>query len=318
MKNVLVTLPINENHRTLLEASGTDCQFTYILPGESTAAQVQAADVIIGNVPRDQIGGSSRLGLLQLSSAGTDGYLNPGVLAEHTILANATGAYGKSVAEHMFSMLLMLQKKLHLYRDDRINGAWLDHGSVSALSHSTVLIIGLGDIGTHFARLVKNMGAHVIGIKRRPSVCPDGVDELHLMSELDTVLPAADVVFSILPNTAATQGLYNKDFFAKMKPSAIFLNGGRGNAVNQDDLLTALQNRTIQSAGIDVTVPEPLPADSPLWQEPNLLITPHVSGSFHLADTMDQIIAIAAANLKAYLTGEPVKNIIDSTTGYCK
>ncbi len=318
MKRILVVLPVNEKHKRRLERISNDSVFHYVPISEVTAELVQNSEIIVGNVPPTYISASNILELLQLNSAGTDGYILPGVLFTNTVLTNATGAYGKSVAEHMFAMMMSLQKKLHLYRDDRTNGEWKDYGIVSSISEATVTIIGLGDIGLYFAKMAKALGAYVIGIKRRKSDCPSQVDELHLMEDLKEIVPRSDIIVSFLPNTPLTYHLYNTDFFKCMKNSAIFLNGGRGTAVDQDALLAAIQNGEILSAGLDVTDPEPLPPEHPLWKEKNVMITPHVSGAYHLPETLDKIVEIAATNIENHLAGKPLKNVVDFETGYCK
>lgn len=317
MKKVLVVLPVNEHHKEKLEQAGAGCEFQYLPWEEVTAEEVKAADYIIGNVPAGYIEQSSRLEVLQLGSAGVDPYIISGILAPKTILLSARGAYGKTVGEHMFAMALMMQKKLHLYRDDRSTGGWNDYGTVTSISDATVLIIGLGDIGLHFAGMAKALGAHVIGVKRRMSDCPEQVDELYLMEDLEKILPKADIILSVLPSTSSTQNIYSNAFFKSMKKSGIFLNAGRGTAVDQDALLLALKNKEILAAGVDVTEPEPLPGDHPLWREQNMFITPHVSGQYHLPETLDKIVEIAASNLKAYLSGKALKNTVDFNTGYC-
>ncbi len=318
MKNVLVLLPVEARHKEKLEAAGAGCRFVYSDPDSVTAEQIRAANIILGLPKADMIRASKNLEWLQLASAGTDPYIVPGVLDEKTVLTNATGAYSKAVSEHAFALTLMLTKKLHLYRDEQHNRRWSDHGAVSSLSDSTVAVVGLGDIGRAYARLVKAMGAYVIGVKRRAGDCPDCVDELVMTQDLDTVLPRADVVMSILPNTAATRYLYTDASFDRMKDSAVFINCGRGNAVSAEALYRALSEHKIAAAGVDVTETEPLPADSPLWELENLVITPHISGGFHLAETFERIVDIAAGNLTAFLKGEKLRNEVDFTTGYAK
>ncbi|WMJ87499.1 D-2-hydroxyacid dehydrogenase [Anaerocolumna sp. MB42-C2] len=318
MKRILITLPVTEHHKKRLEGTNTDCSFGYVPLSEVTIDMVQNSEIIVGNVPASFIAASDTLELLQLNSAGTDAYIVPGVLSSKTILTNATGAYGKTVAEHMFGMMMCLQKKLHLYRDDRVNGDWNDYGTVTSITGATVAVIGLGDIGLYFAGMAKALGAYVIGVKRRKSDCPKQADELHLMEDIDEIIPKSDVIVSFLPNTPSTYHLYDTEFFSKMKNSAVFLNGGRGSAVDQDALLSAVQNREISAAGLDVTDPEPLPPTHPLWREKNIMITPHVSGSYHLPETLDKIVEIAATNIENYLTGKSLKNLIDFETGYCK
>lgn len=189
---------------------------------------------------------------------------------------------------------------------------------MSSLSDSTVAVVGLGDIGRAYARLVKAMGAYVIGVKRRAGNCPDCVDELVMTRDLDTVLPRADVIMSVLPNTAETRFLYTDESFDSMKDSAVFINCGRGNAVSSAVLYRALSEHKIAAAGVDVTETEPLPADSPLWTLENLVITPHISGGFHLPETFERIVEIAADNLAAFLAGRELRNVVDFSTGYAK
>ncbi len=318
MKKVLCVLPVEQRHKEKLEKTGKDCEFIYVPAKEVTEAQVQSAEIILGCVPAAMIKGSEKLELLQLNTAGADPYIVKGVLAEKTVLTNATGAYSKAVAEHGFASALMLQKKLHLYRDAQRTGAWSEFGTVTSMADATVLVVGLGDIGCHFARLCKAMGATVIGVKRRPSAKPEGVDELYTMESLDGLLPRADVVFSILPGTKEVYHLYNAERFAKMKKTAVFINDGRGGAVDQDALYEALTEGKIYAAAIDVTEPEPLPKDHRLWQLDNLLLTPHVSGYYHLPETFERIVDIAAENLDRFMNGKELKNIVDFETGYKK
>lgn len=127
---------------------------------------VQEANVIIGNVDPFYLQEAKNLEWLQLNSAGADPYVKKGVLPEDVILTNATGAYGPSVAEHMLAVLFSLQKKLHLYRDNQNQCEWQDEGGIMSLCGGTLLIVGLGDIGLYFARLMKNFDYHIIGIKR--------------------------------------------------------------------------------------------------------------------------------------------------------
>lgn len=318
MKKVLVALDMEQRHREKLMAAGEGCEFVFTGMNEASEEQVQRADVIIGNVPAEYIKASAHLELLQLFSAGTDPYIVPDVLSEKTVLANATGAYGKAVSEHAFALTLMLQKKLHLYRDNQNLSRWKDEGPVTSVSDSTVVVVGLGDIGRHYARLVHNMGAHVIGVKRRAGDCPDCVDELCLNEDLDRAIARADIIASFLPGTGGTWHLYNADRFAIMKPNAIFINCGRGSAVDSEALYCALSCGKIAAAGVDVAETEPLPPDSKLWKLENLVITPHISGNFHLPDILERVVDIACTNLRANLGGGEYINAVDMKTGYKK
>lgn len=318
MKNILVTIPVKPQHKERLESIAPDCAFTYTTIPGATEELIARSDVILGCVNADRIHASERLALLQLNSAGADPYIKPGILAKKTVLTNATGAYSKTVAEHGFACMMMLQKNLHLYRDAQLRSQWIDVPTVTSPADSVIAVIGLGDIGNHFAKMAKSLGAYVIGVKRRPSACPEYVDELYTTDELDKVLPRADVIFSVLPGTAATNHIYTAERFKAMKDTAIFINCGRGSAVDMNVLYEALKNHDIASAAVDVFETEPLPADSPLWSLDNLLVTPHTAGFYHLKDTLELIVDIAAENLSVYINGGEYRNIVDLETGYKK
>lgn len=316
MKTILVALPVEQRHKEKLEAAAPGCSFLYVPREEVTAEQAAAAEVIIGNVAPALIAGAEKLRLFQLNSAGADAYLEPGVLREDVLLCNATGAYSKAVAEHGLAVTLALQKKLPLYRDGQRAHAWRDRGLVTSMADATVLVVGLGDIGLHYARMAKALGATVVGLKRRPGGKPEGVDELYTTDKLDELLPRADVIFSVLPGTPETTHLYTAERFGLMKNSAIFVNCGRGSAVEPETLRQALEDGEIAAAGVDVTEVEPLPAESPLWDLENLLVTPHVAGDNHLPETFERIVGIAAKNLALWLAGEEPTTIVDRKTGY--
>ena len=318
MKTILVTLPVERRHREKLEAAAPGCAFLYVPGAEVTAAQAASAEVIIGNIAPALIAGADRLALFQLNSAGADAYLKPGVLRGDVLLCNATGAYSKAVAEHGLAMTLALQKKLTLYRDGQRAHVWRERGLVTSIADATVLVVGLGDIGLHYARLAKALGATVVGLKRRPGEKPEGVDELYTTDRLDELLPRADVIFSVLPGTPATTRLYTAERFRLMKNSAVFVNCGRGSAVELEVLRRALEDGEIAAAGIDVAEVEPLPPDSPLWDVENLLITPHVAGEYHLPETFERIVDIAAKNLALWLDGKTPSTLVDRKTGYKK
>lgn len=318
MKNVLVLMPVEARHREKIEAAGAGCNIIYARPDTVTEEMIRSANVILGQPKADMIGASENLEWLQLESAGTDAYIVPGVLSGKTVLTNATGAYTKAVSEHAFALTLMLQKKLYLYRDEQKKAVWSDHGTVGSLSDCTVAVVGLGDIGQAYARLVKAMGAKVIGVKRRATNMPDCVDELIMTQDLDKILPRADVIMSILPNTPATRYIYTAESFDRMKDTALFINCGRGNAVSSEVLYQALSENKIAAAAMDVAEEEPLPPDSPLWGLENLVITPHISGGFHLPETFERIVDIAAGNLAAYVEGKELRNVVDFATGYKK
>ncbi|MEF2801224.1 MAG: D-2-hydroxyacid dehydrogenase [Acutalibacter sp.] len=330
-KRALVTIPTGERHRNLLQQAapgwefrfrGTDtlvCAPQEALPGQPvTQEDVDWAQVILGNVPAAMLHGSPALEWLQTNSAGVEPYIQPGVLAGDTLLTNATGAYGLAIAEHMLGMLLELFKKLELYRDAQKSGAWQSQGAVKAVYGSTVLVLGMGDIGGEFAARCKALGAKVIGVRRSPRPCPEYADEVHLLEDLDSLLPQADVVAITLPGTDATRGLMSRERLAKMKEGAVLLNVGRGFIVDTEALCDALERGHLSGAGVDVTDPEPLPPTHRLWNIPTAVVTPHISGFYHLRETHERIVGIFLENLRHFQAGEPLRNLVDFATGYRK
>lgn len=330
-KRALVTIPTGERHRNLLQQAapgwefrfrGTDtlvCAPQEALPGQPvTQEDVDWAQVILGNVPAAMLHGSPALEWLQTNSAGVEPYIQPGVLAGDTLLTNATGAYGLAIAEHMLGMLLELFKKLELYRDAQKSGAWQSQGAVKAVYGSTVLVLGMGDIGGEFAARCKALGAKVIGVRRSPRPCPEYADEVHLLEDLDSLLPQADVAAITLPGTDATRGLMSRERLAKMKEGAVLLNVGRGFIVDTEALCDALERGHLSGAGVDVTDPEPLPPTHRLWNIPSAVVTPHISGFYHLRETHERIVGIFLENLRHFQAGEPLRNLLDFATGYRK
>lgn len=330
-KRALVTIPTGERHRNLLQQAapgwefrfrGTDtlvCAPQEALPGQPvTQEDVDWAQVILGNVPAAMLHGSPALEWLQTNSAGVEAYIQSGVLAGDTLLTNASGAYGLAIAEHMLGMLLELFKKLELYRDAQKSGAWQSQGAVKAVYGSTVLVLGMGDIGGEFAARCKALGAKVIGVRRSPRPCPEYADEVHLLEDLDSLLPQADVVAITLPGTDATRGLMSRERLAKMKEGAVLLNVGRGFIVDTEALCDALERGHLSGAGVDVTDPEPLPPTHRLWNIPTAVVTPHISGFYHLRETHERIVGIFLENLRHFQAGEPLRNLVDFATGYRK
>lgn len=313
---VLVTIPVEERHKRQLECIAPHATFVYQSAGDTKSELVQEMDIIIGNVGPEKIAGTKNLKWMQLNSAGTDGYLTEGVLPKEAKLTNATGAYGLAISEHMIAMALGLKKKLYLYGKNQEDGIWKDEGPVTSIWNAVTLVLGLGDIGSEFALRMKALGSYVIGIRRTQQQKPDFVDELYQMEHLEECLGRADIVAMSLPGTKETFRIMNRERLRKMKSDAILLNVGRGTAVDTEALCDALEQGWIGGAGLDVTDPEPLPEEHRLWRAPHLILTPHVSGQYHLKETHERILKIAFYNLKAFLNGKEMKNVVDFETGY--
>lgn len=313
---VLVVMPVNDTHKNVLESVVGSGEVIYKSSVDVSADDLADIDIIVGNIKPELLSNCKKLKLLQLNSAGTDGYTAKGVLPEGALLANATGSYGLAIAEHMIGALLCMMKKIDKYRIDQENHFWSNQGMVTSIYGSRTLVVGLGDIGSEFAVRMNSLGSKVDGIRRTKAEKPEYIDNLYQMDKFYDCLKQADIVAACLPNTKETYKLFDEKAFSCMKEGAYFINVGRGNAVDTDSLYEALESDKLAGASVDVTDPEPLPADHKLWDAKNILITPHISGGYHLQATHDKIVNIAANNIRHLVNGEPFENLVDMTTGY--
>jgi phosphoglycerate dehydrogenase-like enzyme len=308
-KNILVLIEMDEKHKKSLEATAPGAFFTYEKEDNLSLCLAKDANIIIGNPPAYMLKDCKNLEWLQLQSAGIDSYIKEGILPKNTILTNATGAYGLAISEYMLGVLLVLLKKLHLYRDNQKDAIWSYMGQVKSIYNSTALVIGAGDIGGEFAKKLKALGAYVIGIKRTVGLKPDYLDELYTLESLNSLLPRASIVSLSLPFSKETVRIINKETLGLMRNDAIIINVGRGSAIDTEDLCDALEKGSILGAALDVTDPEPLPSGHRLWKMENVIITPHASGGFSLQETYERIIKICIRNLKAYINGMYLINV---------
>lgn len=315
---IVVDMPIEEEHRRMLdEAAGTD-EIFYCENDEIPADILARCAILIGRPSLDTLRRAENVRLVQIHSAGVGEYLRLKEIRPEARLCCATGCYGTAISEHMLGVLLMMMKKLALYRDSQFDGAWRSRGFVDAIEGAKVLSVGMGDIGSTFAEKMHALGAEVIGVRRSPAEAPSYVKAVYPVSELDRLLPGADVVALSMPETPETAGLMDERRLSLMKPGAYLINVGRGSAVDQDALVKALREGRLAGAALDVTSPEPLPAEHPLWKEPGCVLTPHISGGFRLPLTLKKIITLACANIRAYRDGLPLISEVDFERGYSR
>jgi phosphoglycerate dehydrogenase-like enzyme len=239
-----------------------------------------------------------------------------GEIGPEVLLSCASGGYGHGVSEHMVAVTLQIVKKLHLYRDGQNKGRWQGLGEVKSILGSTVLVVGLGDIGSEYAWRMKALGAYVIGLRRTSQPKADYVDEVYLTDQLDDLLPRADIVTLILPGIRETEGIINRDRLAKMKKGAVIVNAGRGSAIDTEALCDALESGQIAGAGLDVTAPEPLPEGHRLWKLEGAVITPHIAGGRNMPETGEHIMKLNLENAARFVRGEQLRSLVDLKTGY--
>ena len=248
-----------------------------------------------------------RLAFIQSISAGTDQYARDALAAAGIRLASAQGVNSEAVAQHAMALILALQRQLHLARDNQARRHW--RGMISDLSQredelngKTLLIVGLGRIGSRLASLARAFGMRTIATKRDASTGAGSADAAFPPDRLLELLPNADVVALTCPLTPETERLIGARALAAMKPSAILVNVARGRVVDEPALVEALAGKRLAAAGLDCTVDEPLPAASPLWALDNALITPHTAGETRRYE--DNVIDLLLENLERIWRGE--------------
>jgi phosphoglycerate dehydrogenase-like enzyme len=250
---------------------------------------------------------AGKLAFIQVCAAGYDQFDLEALRGRGIRLCNASGVNANAVSEHAVALMLALLRKLHTGRDNQRAHHW--RGMISELDAredelpgKTVLVFGAGTIGGRIARLCRAFDTHVIGVKRNPAHADPAFHEVHPPAQLASLLPRADVVILSCPLNDQTRNLMNAATLAAMKPSAYLINVARGGCVDEPALVQALANGQIAGAGIDVTVREPLPGDSPLWDFENVIVTPHTGGETRAYE--DRVVDILADNLKRLWRGE--------------
>ena len=313
---ILVTLKLSQNQKDRLRNALEMKDFVFVNRKDLKKEHLKNAEIIIGNIPIEMLRECQNLKWIQLSNAGADDIVRCKECRKEIIITNAKGAYGKVISEHMLAMLFMLQKHMDKYLLHQQKQEWISEMPPSLVEGKTMVIMGTGDIGGTFAKKVKALGSYTIGVKRNPVDFLDNFDEIVTLSDLDSVIPRADILVMALPQTKYTSALMNAERIERLKKTAIIINVGRGLAIDTDALIIALKEKRIAGAALDVTEPEPLPRGHALWEMENVIITPHISGNADVPETLEKILEIAENNLKRYYSGEELINIVDRSVGY--
>ncbi|MEV6321722.1 D-2-hydroxyacid dehydrogenase [Nocardia sp. NPDC051787] len=253
---------------------------------------------------------ADRLRWVHMGSTGVDPAMFPELRASEVVLTNARGLFDSAIAEYVLGQILGFAKDLSGSLLLQQRHVWR-HRESERVAGATALIVGTGSIGRHIARLLRAVGMTVRAVGRRERSDPDfGV----VATDLHAELGRADYVIAIAPLTEQTRNMFDATAFAAMPPHARFVNVGRGELVVTDDLVAALRTGSIAAAALDVVNPEPLPVDHPLWELPNVRITPHNSGD--VVGWRTEIVNTFAENFDKWITGRPLDNVVDKRLGY--
>ena len=310
---------MNEKYRRQIDAAAEAAGFMvhYYDTQAALTPHIGDYEVLFGHPVPALLRQASQLKWLCSDYAGVEKYLDDAVWPRpDCLLSNASGAYGPTISEHILMVLLMLLRRMPEYQADLCQRQWTFHTPIRSIIGSHVVMLGTGDIGSHTARRLKALGASVTGVCRSGRSKEPVFDRVVPIQELDSVLPSADALVMALPSTPETEGVLSRERIALLPERAYVVNVGRGSAIDQNALVEALMQRKLAGAALDVMTPEPLPADDPLWDCPNTIITPHVSGNMSLGLTCDIDVDMFCADLARYAAGEPLANLIDRIRGY--
>ncbi len=312
---------LNQNHRDQIVKTAADLGFavTYCTAVDQLPEAERAKyEVLYGNPAPEILRLFPNLKWVCLSSAGVDKYVDDAIYpSSDVVLSNSTGSYGVTMSEHVLMVALMLLRQMPTFQEAARQHVWHRMMPTRSIFGSRVTMLGTGDIGTAVARRMKALGAaSVTGVRRTAKPADPAFDRVITFRELTEVLPETDILVSALPHTQETAGVLNRERISLLPQDAILINVGRGTVLDQEALLDALRSGRLAGAALDVMVPEPLPADHPLWTAPNLIITPHISGNMSLDYTCDVDVDFFCEDLVRFAHGLPLLRAVDRKRGY--
>lgn len=315
-KRLVLCYPAEDRHLSQIRAAASE--YEVVDAGqEGIAEEILAADLYCGHakVPIDwqQVVANGRLQWIQSSAAGLDHCLAPPVIDSEIIVTSASGVLSDQVAEHTLGLVIATQRNFVTFWEAKKRKEFIRRPTRD-VTHSTVGIVGFGGVGRRMAEVFAPLAGRILAVDMFPVDQPPHVDELWPPEQLDDLLAQSDVVILCLPLTPQTNGLFNADTIAKMKPGAVLVNVARGQIVEEDALADALESKHLAAAAIDVAPQEPLPPTSRLWEAPNLIITPHVAGQS--ARRIANMTNFLCENLRRWEAGEPLLNLVDKRLGF--
>lgn len=287
----------------------------------SDGAQPELSDIgdceaLMVDFPANLFRSMPNLKWVQTPAAGVEKLCGDFYANADVVLTNCSGAFGVVISEYMITGMLMLVSLRPAYLANQHKHTWKMMGTCRSIYGSTITVIGMGDIGTKFAARMKALGATVRGVHHTNRPAPDCFDEVYTSDRICEAVAGVDVVAMCVPGTKDAQKLVFAECIAAMRPDAILLNCGRGSTLDEEALICALQQKKLGGAVLDVANVEPLPADSPLWDMENVVITLHISGYDDDPVNCASIFKIFKDNLTRYIKHEPLTHVVDRSHGY--
>jgi phosphoglycerate dehydrogenase-like enzyme len=273
------------------------------------------ADAFFGTITPKLLDSAKHLQWIQTPMAGLESYFFPALIEHAAVVTNMRGIFHDMIPDHVMTFILCFARDMHTAVRRQLERKWAPRDlKVVHLPGATLGIVGLGGIGYGVAQRAAPHGMRIIAVDPRREEKPAEVAELWGSDRLDDLLAQSDFVALCAPETPETRGLFDASKFAKMKPTAFFINIGRGRVVQLDPLVAALREKRIAGAALDVFEQEPLPADHPLWGMENVILTPHTAG--FSAHEEDRRLEVLAENVKRFVAGQPLHNVVDKAGGY--
>jgi phosphoglycerate dehydrogenase-like enzyme len=311
---LLSTVSLDERGREqVLQAGGAGIELVSARDAAEQLAAAHNAEMIYGGITPPLIAAASRLRWVHISSAGVDRFLFPEMVRHPAVMTNSRGVAAVSIAEHAFALILAFTRGLPSAFRHQQESRWAP-AQLTEIRGQTLGIIGLGHVGREVAQRAAGFGLRILAVDLRPVERPAAVSELWTPERLPDLFAAADIVINCTPLTAQTRRMIGRDLFARMKPTALFVNVSRGPIVDQEALVAALESGRLAGALLDVVEPEPLPADSPLWRMPNVILTAHTATTSQYF--RQRLLDLFCDNLRRYRAGEPLLNVVDKEAGF--
>jgi len=315
----IVVMGADAEHLAWMQAVAPGIRLVAASDRAEAVREAADADAVIGVCAADVVEAGKNIRWIQHLYAGVERCVAiPEFSSRGIVLTNMQKIAGPVMSEHVLALMFGLSRGLATYVSRQAAGDWaqdaVPEGRLWMLDGKTLFVAGLGGIGTEVARRANALGMNVIATRNTPHEKPPFVSEQGLSKDLLAFAARADVIVDALPLTSETKGVFDRTVFDAVKRGALFINVGRGGTVVTADLVAALQDGRIGGAGLDVTDPEPLPADHPLWRAPNVLITPHVAAATDLGEEPRWMIA--RENLRRYAAGGKLLSEVDVQRGY--
>lgn len=303
-----------ENIIQKIQSVSNDVEILNIKEENEALDVIDQIDAMYGIITPTLLARAKKLHWIQTPIAGLEHYMFPALIESNIVISNMQGIYSDHIADHVMGYILCFARGFHIYIRRQLERKWQGGVPIIHLADQTLGVIGLGGIGTEVARRGAVAGMRVLAVDTVKTEKPDFVTALWGSTRLEDLLAESGFVVVCVPQTPENVKLISVSQFKRMKRTTYFINVGRGAVVDLTALTTALQNRDIAGAGLDVFETEPLPSDHPLWGMENVIITPHTAGED--PHTTNRRIAVVKENLRRFMTGEPLKNVVDKNRWY--